>query len=442
MKSFNSLFYNRLLVFVALLAAVLYAACSDEESVAPDENHAPEVEFTITAVAVPMSSDKVLTVSVSDPDDDQVSVSWEATRGEFRSAQGNPSITWRAPSTTGRDTITVTASDGNGGTTKKTETILVGTVKQSGVSTAVWSLAGAPYIIRPGLDKKFAITPGGVLTVEAGCELLVEGEELQIWTEGTLRTNGTASQPVVIRPNLRQPEAGYWGGIIANPNSPVAPRILLTNTTVLYAKEAVKAVSPGEITLDGCTIMFASNAAVLHESTGNLTVANCAITNNAQSGIRVIRPPATDVPALVAITYDSIAANGDLTGSTPYVNQAAIYVDIPDTLGECDFKIAHNEISRNGVPGIQLVSACYPAIDSNSVFANELGKTSQRYNIRLDDGFGAGVAGMIDARWNYWGSAYPNLADSVAIRRMIRDSEDVGNITVRVAIDPWLHAKP
>jgi parallel beta-helix repeat protein len=206
--------------------------------------------------------------------------------------------------------------------------------------------------------------------------------------------------------------------------------------------EAVRITTPGEIALDGCAIKFSSEAAVVHESNGNLSVENCVITNNVKSAIRLIRLAGLDAPASVVIENDSIAANGDVSGSTPYVNQAAIYIDMPDTLGTCDLQITNNEISRNGFPGIQLVNASFPVIQYNTIFGNELGKDSQRFNIRLDDGFGGGAAGTIDARHNYWGAPYANPADSTAIRQMIRDSEDVGNITVRVAIDPWLNARP
>jgi len=193
MKYCNLFIGNRLFVFAALLAVGLFAGCSDDETTAPDDdNRPPEVVFTVAAVAVPKGNTKTLTVTATDPDGDDVSVLWEVTRGVLNaSQQGNPSIAWQAPSTTGRDTLTITASDGKGGTTTIVETILVGTVKQSGVSTAVWDLNNAPYIVRPDPSKRFAISPNAVLSVDKGCELLIEGEDLEIWLEGTIRTNGT-----------------------------------------------------------------------------------------------------------------------------------------------------------------------------------------------------------------------------------------------------------
>jgi parallel beta-helix repeat protein len=211
---------------------------------------------------------------------------------------------------------------------------------------------------------------------------------------------------------------------------------------VLYATEAAKTTTGGEIVLDGCRIMFAAEAAVLHQSFASLSVINSILTNNVRSGIRIECSSNIHFPPTVVVSNDSIAVNGDVSGSTPYVDQAAIYIDMADSFATSDIQITNNEISRNAFPGIQLVNASYPAIHSNAIFFNELGKTTQRYNIRLDNGFGVGVSGMIDARQNYWGAPFTNPADSAAIRLMIRDSEDVGNITVRVAIYPWLNAKP
>jgi parallel beta-helix repeat protein len=305
-----------------------------------------------------------------------------------------------------------------------------------------WHVADSPFIIRPvsSENKRFVI-PTVTLSIDAGCELLIDSEELEIYIEGTIQTNGTEANPVVIRPNVRHPESGHWQGITAVPDLEI-PRVLLTCTDVLYAVEAVKSTTKGEVTLDGCRIMFAAGAAVTHRSYQALTVVNSIITNNLKSGIRVEPISDLSLPPSIVVSNDSIAVNGDVTGSTPYVQDAGIYIAMADSDLTCDIQITNNEISRNAFPGVHLVNVSRPALQNNSIFANELGKTSQRYNVRLEDGFGGGAPGTIDARQNYWGAAYASAADSTDIRLMIRDSEDVGNITVRVAIDPWLHAKP
>jgi parallel beta-helix repeat protein len=445
MKYSKSLIYNKLFVFAALLAAALFAACSDDETTAPDDdNQPPEVAFTVAAVAVPTGNTKTLTVNCTDPDGDDVSVTWEVTRGTFTSPQGNPSINWRAPSTTGRDTITVTASDGKGGTTTIVETMQVGTVKASGISLSqTWHATNSPFIIQPvsSENKRFVIPMMVTLNIDAGCELLMDAEDLEIYVEGTMQSNGTETNPVVVRPNVRHPEFGHWQGITAVPDLEI-PRIQLTCTDVLYAVEAVKSTTKGEVALDGCRIMFAAGAAVTHRSYQSLSVVNSIITNNLKSGIRVEPISDLSLPASIVVSNDSIAVNGDVSGSTPYVQDAGIYIAMADTFGTCDIQITNDEISRNAFPGIHLVNASRPIIQYNSIFANELGKTTQRYNIRLEDSFGGGVPRTIDARQNYWGAPYANLADSTEIRLMIRDHEDLGNITVRVAIDPWLNAKP
>lgn len=447
MKSCKSLFGNRLVFFVALLTAGLFAACSEDETVAPDENRPPEVVFTVAAVAVPKGNSKTLTVTATDPDGDDVSVLWEVTGGTFTSPQGDPSITWRAPSTTGRDTITVTASDGKGGSTTVTETILVGTVKAAGISSSqTWGLSGSPYIIQPaGQDVRFVI-PMVTLTIDAGCELLIDAEDLEIYVEGTIQSNGTETNPVVIRPNVRHPEFGHWQGITAVPDL-VIPRIQLTCTDVLYAVEAVKSTTKGEVALDGCRIMFAAGAAVTHRSYQSLSVVNSIITNNLKGGIRVEPISDLSLPPSIVVSNDSIAVNGDVSGSTPYVQDAAIYIAMADTLGTCNIQITNNEISRNAFPAIQLANASYPEIHVNSLFGNNRGKddtpSNPNFEIRLDNGFGGDVSGMIDARENYWGQPYTNPAtDSLIIQDAIRDSSDVGSIAVRVAIFPWLNAKP
>jgi hypothetical protein len=451
MNTFNSWFCNRIAVFVFFMGLLSIAACSKDEGVAPDKNLPPEIVFAVDALAVRKESDVTLKVNATDPDGDNVTVNWQVRRngqpsGSLNAAQqGNPSITWVTPTTTGRDTITITATDGKGGTATLVETIRVGTLKDLAIQTAnvTWNATDSPFIIRPAQDR-FIIEPTASLIVGAGSELFLDKADLEIYVEGTLRTNGTSQAPVIVRPNTRTPEPGDWLGITASPNSSV-PLIQLAHTDVLYAKEAIKAFVRAEVQLEGCRVMFSTDFAVLYQALGDLRVLNSAITNNVKSGIRVGGPAVSTLPDSVLIWGDSLAVNGDISGQTPYTDQAAIYIDIPDYSRDSEIQILDNKISRNGFPGIQLARACYPKIHSNSIFSNELGKAGQRYNIRLDNNFGVGgPQDTIGAQQNYWGAPFTNPAtDSLLIKQMIRDSEDgVGGIMVRLLIYPWLSAAP
>lgn len=450
MNTVNSWFSKRITVFVFFAGLLSIAACSNDEGVAPDKNLPPKIGFAVDALAVQKNSGVTLKVNATDPDGDNVTVNWQVRRngqpsGSLNAAQqGSPSITWTTPTTTGRDTITVTATDGKGGTATLVETIRVGTLRSDPIQAAneTWNASDSPFIIRPAQDK-FEIEPTASLTVEAGSELFLDKADLEIYVEGTLRTNGTSQTPVIIRPNTRSPEPGCWSGITASPNSSV-PLVQLFYTDVLYATDAIRAVGSAEIRLDGCRVMFSAESAVLFQASGDLRVLNSAITNNVKSGIRIGGLPVTPLPASVVISGDSLAVNGDTSGQTPYTDQAAIYIDIPDYSRDVEIEILNNTISRNGFPGIHLVRACYPEIHNNSIFSNELKKAGQRYNIRLENNFGVGGAqDTIGAQQNYWGAPFTNPAtDSLLIKQMIRDSEYGAGIAVRVLIYPWLSAAP
>jgi parallel beta-helix repeat protein len=344
--------------------------------------------------------------------------------------QGNPSIAWVTPATVGRDTITITGTDGKGGTTTLVETIRVGTLKSDPIQAAniTWNVSDSPFIIRPA-EKKFVIDRTGSLTIQAGSDLLVDKTDLEIDVVGTLRTNGT--------------ESGNWTGLIVTPDGS-APLVRLYHTDILYAKDAIFAVGDSEVRLNGCRIKLSAESGVLFQSSQDLHVVNSAITDNVKSGIRIGGPAVSTLPDSVVISGNSLALNGDISGATAYTNQAAIYIDIPDYSRDSAIHILDNEISNNGFPAIHLVRACYPEIHNNSVFDNERGKVGQRYNIRLQNGFGVGgPQDTLGARQNYWGAPYTTPAtDSLVIKQTIWDSEDAAGIAVRVIVYPWLHAAP
>jgi hypothetical protein len=193
-------------------------------------------------------------------------------------------------------------------------------------------------------------------------------------------------------------------------------------------------VGAAEIYLDECRITRSSEAAVWHGSSGPLQVMNTEISSNDNSGIRIIKL-STPLPT-VTISGCTITSNGDLTGETFYVDQAGIYISIPDPGGSAAISVENCEINFNGVPGVQLGNACYPLFRQNGIYANEMGKSGTRYNLKLEDGFG-GTIDTIDAAQNFWG-----VFTEAEIKATIRDSEDNGSIGVRVVVDPWLTEAP
>ena len=77
-------------------------------------NH-PPVITGLTADPSPVREGKTSSIAciASDPDEDELSYSWSATRGGI-SGQGH-TVTWTAPNTCGTYVITVTVADGRGG---------------------------------------------------------------------------------------------------------------------------------------------------------------------------------------------------------------------------------------------------------------------------------------------------------------------------------------
>ncbi len=177
----------------------------------PTTTNRPRSFSPSRAVAVPKSDPSTLTVTATDPDGDAVSVLWEVTTGHVltRAQQGNPSITWRAPLTTGRDTITITASDGKGGTTTLVETILVGTLKTSGFPRPTWTSSECPVHHPAGPEQAgSSSTPMATLTMDAGLRAAHRRRGPRDLSRGDLRANGTADKPG--RDSAQHSTAGSW----------------------------------------------------------------------------------------------------------------------------------------------------------------------------------------------------------------------------------------
>lgn len=429
----DNLKYLKVLIAFACLCG---SGCSNDNSAGPPPNNntPPTVSLGYGKLAAVRSTDVTLAANTDDADGDPVTVMWQVSRGLLTS-NGQPNqIVWSTPSTPGADTLTVTASDGSASTTI-TEVVLVGTRAAADISASGthWTLANSPYIVAPA-TQKLSILPNASLTIDAGVRVLVDQPGNSISVEGQLFGAGTPAQQIVIGPNTRTPNGGFWGGIVGVPPQ---GQLDFDETWVIYAETAFKALTSARMFLNGCTIKFCTEAAILHNSGGALVVENCVMVSNQKSAIRVKQ--STQLPDSIIVQGDSIAVNGRFSDSTNYDDgEAGISIDLNDPGASTRIVITGNEISRNDFPGIRLQTAVYPTIRNNGIFGNELRKVSGKVNVELLVPF---AAGSVDATQNWWGQDYAP-ADSASVKQGIIDHDDNSQIGANVWVSPWRGSWP
>jgi len=95
---------------ILLSSIIIITACKKDE-----ENKSPTVSaVTVTPATIDAGGTVTVTVAASDPDGDALTYAYTATGGAVQGA-GNVA-TWVAPNAAGAYSVTVLASDGNGGT--------------------------------------------------------------------------------------------------------------------------------------------------------------------------------------------------------------------------------------------------------------------------------------------------------------------------------------
>jgi len=96
-----------------------------------------------------------LTASVTDPDGDPIEYMWAATGGSFDSVEGSKAV-WRSPEMTGSFGVTLTVTDGKGGTATAQQTFTV--------------IENDAPVIRGLTADPTAVASGGRLTVSGSAE--------------------------------------------------------------------------------------------------------------------------------------------------------------------------------------------------------------------------------------------------------------------------------
>jgi hypothetical protein len=101
-----------LIVFLVITAVTLIPSCAQPPQ-KPQANRPPVIDRIVGQTAWLPLTDGILTCLVADPDGDNLTYAWSADNGTI-TGQG-PTITWTSPGRDGTYNMTVTVSDGKGG---------------------------------------------------------------------------------------------------------------------------------------------------------------------------------------------------------------------------------------------------------------------------------------------------------------------------------------
>ena len=418
----------RHLTIPALLIALLAGCASDNTIVTV--NQEPTITWLFDPLGVQRGNDVTLGVAVSDPDEDDIlRVTWTSSNGAIVPQTGNDTrATWSAPVTNGVATITVSVTDGES-TIEISEDILICTRFLSDEAASVYEKAQSPYLLVSSTEPpNILVTQGLTSVVEAGVELLVEqgltaGTVIDV--QGTLRANGTASEPVVIRPNRRQrcgdETIQYFKGFrVGGPQG----RLELNHADVTYAEDAVFVREGGSAIIRNTEIKCCRDNGVLFESTGQLIIDGCEITNNKGHGIQLDKLSAP-LPSSIDIIYSDVSINGG-TG---------ILVKLADPGATVPINIQRNRVTVNSENGIFLQNSSFPEIHENEIWFNNV--PAAQANIKLHQNFAAGDT--LDITCNFWGGAYQNPA---SVDGLIFDQADNSQIATRLKFTPWRITSP
>lgn len=417
-------------VCVVFIVGLLLIGCSGEDTVVTPINNVPTIVFATSKLVVRKAWDYNLSVDVSDEDaDDQLTVTWSITSGTLTTQNAeNTIMKWATPSTVGVDTVIVTVSDGKASASVE-EVIMRGTYSSTPFAPTEYIAADSPYIIAPINNPPSLLVSGGATTtIQAGVEFYIDLPATFIDVLGTLRANGSVSDPVIIRANNRNLRCGegrgWWDGIQARSEDAFVGIIDLTHTEIRSADHNVRLIGAAEATLQDCKIVCAKRAGVRITGTGRLIINDCEISDNEQYGVEV--SSVSSIPAAVSITGCEITFNNE-----------GIHLELPDLLQTLMTDISYNLIKDNWINGISLASEAFANIHHNYISRNNWSTTS---NIRLMSGYPGGAdVDTLYATHNYWGGVYTSPGP---IEATIWDSADYGSIDTRIKITPWLDASP
>lgn len=396
-------------------------------------NHPPTVTFAFNKIGIVRNTPTQLSASVSDPDGDPVTVTWSVTRGTIASLNtANTLVRWTPPNVVGTDSVTVKVSDGSASASVVSE-IRVGSAFSSNTALHAYLKSQSPYIVTVPGSGVLAVANGKTV-IEPGTELLLETAGCVIDVTDSLVATGTLSEPIVVRPNLRNltcgDDRGWWQGIKVYTDFPVNGHVELDYAQIWYGNWAVRMRDQGSATIRNSFIRCSGTNGVLDEGGATLILENTEVSNGVLDGVAIGGPSSTFLPDSVVIDGCNIKLNG----------RTGLVFDLDDQLQEVPITVEYTNFEFNTEHGISLARAVFPKIHYNRFFGNGTGSTSGLNHIWLVNGYPNGVAVTeLFAECNFWGAPVTNIS---TIEAMIRDATDTGAVGTRVVASPWSNENP
>lgn len=270
------------------------------------------------------------------------------------------------------------------------------TVAGGDITDTQWTTTGSPYLVQGDVR----VPQGSALEIQAGVEVWfsdsdsqssgVDTARVEFTVDGTLTVNGTASAPVIFKPNLSDPSRGHWRGLVIGAN---ATAVRIEHAEIAHAFNGVDSAAAGpRLEMSNCTIHDASGVG-LNVTAGNPAISDTTIEDNNGGGVLV------EEPAAVSLTRAVVAHNGN-TGVE--VRQGTNTIE--------QTTIDRSTIFENTSNGVYLRNTTNPS--ATTIISDSIIAKNGSYGVR---GYGADVSVSL-LYVNVWGQSrnfYPtNLSQS------------------------------